>query len=121
MAISISYPSSRSFLRSGLRLISRCDIENHALLHLHGFTRDQGPLWGMVSPAVGHGDFDVRSLGRVIVEGEVDDFLVGEALVLDLLGTAVHDDGDDLLVAGLVVLTHVDFLLLADPPTVHQP
>src|ERR1019366_4954399 len=73
----ISYPSSRRRFSEGLRLISCCDIEDHALLDLHGRSCAKRPL-GFVAVATPAGDREdpVRS-ARNGVEGQCEEFLEG--------------------------------------------
>src|SRR5688500_11556637 len=67
----MSYPSSRRRWRSGLRLIGRCDIEDHAVFRLHGVAGVQAPLLVAVTAVVGGGKDPVRAARRVVV-GEAD-------------------------------------------------
>src|SRR5438132_13828361 len=88
---SASYPSSRSRLRSGLRLIGTADIEDHAALDFHVLPRYESALAIFIrTPAVLH-----RELFSILVRRricQVDDLRVGDLFFLPRLPSAVDEN-----------------------------
>src|SRR3546814_3152073 len=89
-----SKPSSCSRKRSGLRLISCCDMERHPLDHVNRLARQQRALRARRRAfAVADGEADLRSRRR-LREGKGDEFLETDGAGADNMLAGVHQDMD---------------------------
>src|SRR6185437_2508512 len=102
----MSYPSSRSFCRSGLRPISWCDIELHPILYLYRLPFQQRSF-GLVRVSLGVLDGELQVLtGRRDIEGVRYHLVEGQRLLGHLLRAAIEDYGDLFLVLVVVFIAH---------------
>src|SRR5436309_8953238 len=102
---STSYPSATSLWRSGLRLISCCDIEDCAVLDLDCPAFDQR-AFTLVAVSIPVRDCEQDVLARWrIRERQLDDVRKRQYLLRHLVFAAVHDDRELLAVT-------LSFLLL---------
>src|SRR3546814_20247017 len=89
-----SKPSSCSRKRSGLRLISCCDMERHPLDHVNRLARKQRALRARRRAfAVADGEADLRSRRR-LRERQGDEFLETDGAGADNILADVHQDMD---------------------------
>src|SRR3546814_5998223 len=87
-----SKPSSCSRKRSGLRLISCCDMERHPLDHVNRLARQQRALRARRRAfAVADGEADLRSRRR-LREGKGDEFLEPDVAGAATMLAAVHQE-----------------------------
>src|SRR3546814_15475356 len=89
-----SKPSSCSRKRSGLRLISCCDMERHPLDHVNRLVRQQRALRARRRAfAVADGEADLRSRRR-LRGGKGDAFPAPDGAAADNMPAGVHQDMD---------------------------
>src|SRR5215475_13633750 len=101
--ISTSNPSSTSFCRSALRLMSGCDIEHLAVTDLHGLPRGDGAV-GLARGAVGvcDGEAGVRAT-RQGQTRQRHQLVVADLVLVPGLRAAIDDDRDLVAVTVVVV------------------
>src|SRR5438128_12575460 len=98
----MSKPSLRSRVRSGLRAISWCDIEHHALLDLDAVSGYKAALWLVAMPPVVH-DGVLDAVRRRREARQHEDLFERNVVLPDVLRSAIYNDDDGLALALLLL------------------
>src|SRR5260370_15849782 len=89
----MSKPSALRCLRSALRLISCCDIEDHSILDLDTFAGDKRAFWLIAfASTIRDSDDYIWTSRRIVIEGKSDNFVERQFSCCDKFAFAIHDN-----------------------------